>query len=183
MNTILTRILVTIGTVTVIALTGYWYGYSAGAAKWEKKYDGLVESNEKAIAASVVKQAGATAVVVPELKQMEGKLNDAYAEIDRLRKQRGNGGVTCSSATAGEPVAPVFSVAAVGLYNAAVSGDPALADPEGTAGEAGQAADSGFQWIDIVGNTADNAKSCAADRIRYEKLIDWLEQAGAIKKE
>lgn len=84
--------------------------------------------------------------------------------------------------SAAEPQAggdPGLTLAAVRLWNGALRGADAPAGACGLAGaaqgaDAACAQDSGLTLDDAWRNQGDNARTCAADRARYQRLIDFL---------
>lgn len=76
---------------------------------------------------------------------------------------------------------PVLTLAAVRMWNGALTGTDAPAGACGPAGattetDAACAEASGLSIDDAWANHAINAKSCADDRLRYQHLIDFLER-------
>jgi hypothetical protein len=78
----------------------------------------------------------------------------------------------------GVAVQPELSLGAVWMWNSALAGADV---PAGACGADAQtveacAAGSGLTTADAWDNHTANAKSCAADRLRLERLIDYLER-------
>lgn len=69
-----------------------------------------------------------------------------------------------------------LSRAAIWMWNSALFGADTAAGTCSAADTASQtcATDSGLGLVDAWVNHAANAKSCAADRLRYQQLIDYL---------
>lgn len=77
------------------------------------------------------------------------------------------------------PGVPVLTLAAVRVWNGALAGADQTAGACGPPGPTGQAdaacaAPSGLTLADAWANHAINAQTCAADRLRFQRLIDYL---------
>lgn len=73
-------------------------------------------------------------------------------------------------------IRPELSLGAVWLWNSALAGADVPAGACGADAVTGEAcaATSGLTTADAWDNQAVNAKSCAEDRLRYQRLIDYL---------
>lgn len=84
------------------------------------------------------------------------------------------GQVQCPALPGGEPAA--LSLGAVWMWNSALLGRDAPAGACGLAdaSEGACAADAGVSLEDAWDNQALNAKLCAEDRLRHQRLIDYI---------
>ncbi len=76
-----------------------------------------------------------------------------------------------------------LSLGAVWVWNSALTGADAPAGACGALDPTSEAcaADSGISLVDAWRNHIANAKSCAADRLRHQRLIDYLNTSPALK--
>lgn len=190
------RVLITLSTVLAFLAGGYWWGYTASGNTWQAKQakaDQKVRAQLDAMTASAGRAA---------LRYWDEHLaqKDRYATLDheyRALRDRHPlvvpGPVTvgaCDPKPAPGPQpqpapdpagnsGPVLTLAAVRMWNGALTG---VDSPAGACGAAGAAegADAacsesaGLTLDDAWDNHAINARSCAEDRQRYRALINLL---------
>lgn len=192
------RALLLLCSVLAFLAGGYWWGHTASDNAWQVKQakaDQKVRAQLDAMTASAGRAA---------LRYWDEHLaqKDRYATLDheyRALRDRHPlvvpGPVTvvaCHPKPAPKPVAqpapdpavdsgPVLTLAAVRMWNGALTG---VDSPAGACGAAGAAegADAacsesaGLTLGDVWDNHATNARSCAEDRQRYRALINLLNQ-------
>lgn len=190
------RALITLCTVLAFLAGGYWWGHTASNNAWQAKQakaDEKVRAELDAMTASAGRAA---------LRYWDEHLaqKDRYANLDHeyraLRDRHplvvpGPVAVgACHPKPAPKPVAqpapdsagdsgPVLSLAAVRMWNGALTG---IDSPAGACGAAGDAegADAacsesaGLTLEDAWDNHAINARTCAEDRQRFRALINLL---------
>lgn len=174
---------------------GYWWGHTATNNAWQAQQ---ARAQKQASAELAQANARADAAAGNYLKEHLDQ-NDRYAVLDAQYVQllqrtplvvyRTRSTHPCMGATQtderdapGHPLddSPRLTLAAVRVWNGALTGTDSPAGTCGTVGgaEEAQAAcsqDSGLTLEDAWANHRDNAKSCAEDRQRFQHLIDFLQ--------
>lgn len=193
------RLLIALVSALALVGGGYWWGHTATDNAWQAQHAKALEA-ERAETAKETKRADqAAANYLTEHLDQEDRhaaLSAAYQDLRRRVPLVVPGPVVVvtrsespgpdspgpdersASATAVDS-GPVLTLAAVRMWNGALTGtDQATgacspAGPtEGT--DAACAQSSGLTLDDTWANHAANAKACAADRQRYQHLIDFL---------
>lgn len=178
---------------------GYWWGSDATDNAWQAKHAKALQA-ERAETAKETKRADqAAANYLTEHLDQEDRyaaLNATYQDLRRRVPLVVPGPVVV--VTRSEPPGPdspgpdersapatavdsgpVLTLAAVRMWNGALTGSDQAAGSCGPAGptegtDAACAQGAGLTLDDAWTNHAANAKSCAADRQRYQHLIDYL---------
>lgn len=192
------RILEVLAVVLLALWAGYWWGSSATNNAWSARQ--LEKDRQAAIELEQAHQhadAAASAYLTEHLTQESryAQLDQRYAELRKrapLVVAAPISSSTCNSslvqepdvsdstaAPAAEPAGPVLTLAAVRMWNGALTGSD---EPAGACGAADPAISTdhacsqtaGLSLDDAWNNHALNAQSCAADRLRYQRLIDYL---------
>lgn len=188
------RLLIALGLVAA----GYWWGHTATDNAWAARQAKTDQAAAKALAAEIRRADTAVGNYLTDHLAQE----DRYAELDAryaLLLQRAPLIVyRRAPATAAGPAAPApqgsvpdsvadapvpaLSLAAVRVWNGALTGTDAPASACGAAGptedaDAACAEDSGLDIADAWANHRANAKACADDRQRYRALINYLNQS------
>lgn len=190
------RALTTLCAVLAFLGGGYWWGHTASDNAWQAK-QAKAEQKVRAQLDAMTASAGRAAVRYLDEHIAQ---KDRYATLDhKYRALRDRhplvvpGPVTvvaCHSEPAQQPGTqsapdaagdggPVLTLAAVRVWNGALTG---VDSPAGACGAAGVAegADAacsesaGLTLDDVWDNHATNARTCAEDRRRYRALIDLL---------
>lgn len=196
MNALAARALLLLCTTLAFLGGGYWWGHTASNNAWQAKQaktDKKVRDELDAMTAS----AGRAAI-----RYLDARISqqEAYATLDlKYRALRDRhplvvpgpvAVVACQPKPAQGPQpspapdpagdsGPVLTLAAVRLWNGALTG---IDTPAGACGAAGSAegADAacsegaGLTLDDVWDNHTTNARSCAEDRQRYRALINLL---------
>ncbi|WP_293222285.1 hypothetical protein [Ottowia sp.] len=179
---------------------GYWWGHTAADNAWAARQAQTKQAAEDALDKETARADQANTRYLTDHLDQE----DRYADLDaKYRDLAGRAplvvyrrvpvAAACAgaapalehvSAAAPAPGAvaadgPVLTLAAVRMWNGALTGIDAPAGACGVAGaaegaDASCAEDSGLSLDDAWANHTINAKSCAADRQRYQALIDFL---------
>ena len=182
---------------------GYWWGSNATDNAWQAKHAKELEAERDETAKETARADQAAAHYISEHLDQE----DRYAALDSLYQDLrhrvplvvpGPVAVAASGAAPGSQApgpdqrpataaavdsGPVLTLAAVRMWNGALTGIDAATGACGPAGatEGADAAaneacaeSSGLTLDDAWANHAANAKSCADDRQRYQHLIDFL---------
>ena len=178
---------------------GYWWGHTATDNAWQAKHAKELEA-ERAETATETKRADqAAANYLTEHLDQENRyaaLSATYQDLRRrvplvvpgpvvvVTRSESPGPDSPGPDERGAPAtavdsSPVLTLAAVRMWNGALTGtDQATGacGPAGTAegSDAACAQGSGLTLDDAWGNHAANAKACADDRQRYQRLIDFL---------
>ncbi len=199
------RLLIVLVSALALVGSGYWWGHTATDNAWQAKHAKELEA-ERAETAKETKRADqAAANYLQEHLDQEDRhaaLNTVYQDLRRRAPLVVPGPVVvaaCGSghtaapqapgpdeggahaATGGGGPGPVLTLAAVRMWNGALTGTDAPAGACGPAGategaDAACSESSGLTLDDAWANHAINAKSCADDRRRYQYLIDYLKQ-------
>lgn len=196
MNALAARALVTLCTVLAFLGGGYWWGHSASDNAWQAKQD-KADKKVRAEMDAMTTSAGRAAVRYLDEHIAQ---KDAYANLDaQYRELRGRhplvvprpvAVVACPSDPAQGPrpspapdpagdSGPVLTLAAVRMWNGALTGIDSPAGACGAAGaadgaDAACAESAGLTLDDVWTNHTLNARTCAADRQRYRALINLL---------
>ena len=176
--------------VLVALLLAAGLGFVAGDRQcdnaWKAKGADLVRDALRQYEAERDRGLQAAAQYLTDLKDKEDSYEALEKKFNELRQR-----VPLMVPAAGQPatgdgavapcinflVRPQLSLGAVWMWNSALEGRDV---PAGSCGadaatiEACSAA-SGITAEDAWDNQSVNAKSCAADRLRYDRLIDYLE--------
>lgn len=184
---------------TVFVGSGYWWGHTATDNAWTARQ---AKTDQAAAAALHNETARADAAGGNYLREHLDQ-EDRYATLahtfEDLRRRvplvvaRPVVAAAGCNATGDAPApadahtqapgagadSPGLTFAAVRLWNGALTGTDQAAGACGPAGaaagaDAACAQDSGLDLNDAWDNHAANAKACAADRQRYQHLIDFL---------
>lgn len=198
-----TRLLIALISSLALMGGGYWWGSNATDNAWQAKHAKELQA-ERAETAKETKRADqAAANYLTEHLDQEDRYAALSATYQDLRRRvplvvpgpvvvvtrsdppgldsPGTDGRS-APATAGDG-GPVLTLAAVRMWNGALTGtdQPAGACSPAGATEGADAAaaeacaqGSGLTLDDAWANHAANAKACAADRQRYQHLIDFL---------
>lgn len=178
---------------------GYWWGSDATDNAWQAKHAKELQA-ERAETAKETKRADQVAAnyLTEHLDQEDryAALNATYQDLRRRVPLVVPGPVVVvarsdppgsdspgpderSAPATAVDSSPVLTLAAVRMWNGALTGTDQAAGacspagpPEGT--DAACAEGSGLTLDDAWANHAANAKACAADRQRYQHLIDFL---------
>ncbi len=197
------RLLIALVSTLALVGGGYWWGHTATDNAWQAKHAKELQA-ERAETAKETKRADqAAANYLTEHLDQEDRYAALSATYQDLRRRvplvvpgpvvvvtRSDPPGPDSSgpdersapATAGDG-GPVLTLAAVRMWNGALTGTDQAAGACGPSGAAegpdAAAAEactegSGLTLDDAWANHAANAKACAADRQRYQHLIDFL---------
>lgn len=201
------RLLIALVSALALVAGGYWWGSFAADNAWAARQ---AKTGKEAAAELKKETARADAAAGSYLREHLDQ-EDRYAALDATyRNLRRHAplvvpgpvvaAASCSghaagpqassldeggkpAPTGGSGLGPVLTLAAVRMWNGALTG---LDAPAGACGPAGAAegADaaaaeacaqgSGVTLEDAWDNHAANARACAADRQRYQRLIDFL---------
>ena len=193
------RILAGLVLMLVLIGGGYWWGHTATDNAWTARQAKAEQAARAQLDAETQRADQAAANYLTEHLDQE----DRYAALnarhqDLLRRtplvvyrpvadaassdQAGPAQAVPDIGPAPVPAGPgipVLTLAAVRVWNGALAGADQVAGACGPAGPSGQAdaacaAPSGLTLADAWANHAINAQTCAADRLRYQRLIDYL---------
>ena len=188
------RLLLSLLTALALVGGGYWWGSSATDNAWAARQAKAAQAAADALALETQRADQAAARYLTEHLDQE----DRYAALDAvyndLRRRAPLVAVrpavahaVASAAPADAPGAcadlldrdPALSLAAVRMWNGALTGTDAPAGACGLAGtaegaDAACAESSGLTLDDAWANHRANAKACADDRQRFRALIDFL---------
>lgn len=193
------RILAGLVLVLVLIGAGYWWGHTATDNAWTARQVKADQAARAQLDAETQRADQAAANYLTEHLDQE----DRYAAInaryqDLLRRsplvvyrpvadaasgdQAGTAQAVPDIGPAPVPAGPgipVLTLAAIRVWNGALAGADQTAGACGPADPSGQAdaacaAPSGLTLADAWANHAINAQTCAADRLRYQRLIDYL---------
>jgi hypothetical protein len=194
------RALLALGTSLALVGGGYWWGHTATDNAWLAKHAKELQAEREATARETQRADQAAAHYLTEHLDQE----DRYAALALQYHDLGrrvplvvprpvaaaapcHGSDQDATPAAGSRDAPgpdvdrgpALTLAAVRMWNGALTGIDAPASACGLAGapegaDAACAEDSGLTLQDAWDNHTANAKSCAADRQRYRALIEFL---------
>lgn len=196
------RLLIALVAALALIGGGYWWGHTATDNAWTARQAQADQSAREALRKETERADNATGLYLQEHLAQEDRyaaLDTAYQTLRRrvplavpssvcpalaLPAQKQVAGAPAPPATEQSPlgdgsVVPVLTLAAVRMWNGALTGVDAPAGACGPAGaaegaDAACAEGSGLTLDDAWGNHAANARSCAADRQRFQALIEFL---------
>lgn len=192
------RLLIALACALAFVGGGYWWGHTATDNAWAARQAKAERAAKSELAKETERADQAAAAYLNAHLDQE----DRYAALDanyrNLRRTAplivrpavaaapGGGAPGPQAAPAAQGAAPdgagpgpVLTLAAVRMWNGALTGVDAPAGACGPAGAAEGAAaacaeSAGLGLEDAWDNHAANARACAADRQRYQHLIDFL---------
>lgn len=194
-----TRLLLALISSLALVGGGYWWGSNATDNAWQAKHAKALQAERAEIAKETKRADQAAASYLTEHLDQEDRyaaLNATYQDLRRRVPLVVPGPVVVvarsdppgpdspgpderSAPATAVDSSPVLTLAAVRMWNGSLTGtDQATGacgpvDPaEGS--DAACAQGSGLTLDDAWANHAANAKACAADRQRYQHLIDYL---------
>lgn len=186
------RALVALVLLLLAAGTGYWAGDHQRDNAWKAKEARVVRDAHEKYEAEVKRGNEAAGHFINELGDQEDRYAELESKFETLRKRvpllvspaAGEAPAPADQAGAAAPpcinflVRPQLSLGAVWMWNSALAGADV---PAGACGADATSAEacaigSGLTTADAWDNHTVNAKSCAADRLRYDRLIDYLEK-------
>lgn len=195
------RLLIALVSALALVGGGYWWGQTATDNAWQAKHAKELEAQRAETAKQTERANQAAANYLQEHLDQEDRhasLNAQYQDLRRRVPLVVPGCVVVAAPgnvpelpapsadqrpTPGPAVdgGPVLTLAAVRMWNGALTGTDAPAGACGSTGategaDAACAESSGLTLDDAWANHATNAKSCAEDRLRYQHLIDYLKQ-------
>ena len=188
------RLLLSLLTALALVGGGYWWGSSATDNAWAARQAKAAQAAADALALETQRADQAAARYLTEHLDQEERYAALDAVYNDLRRRAPLVAVrpavahaVASAAPADAPGAcadlldrgPALSLAAVRMWNGALTGTDAPAGACGVAGaadgaDAACAEDSGLSLDDAWANHRANAKACADDRQRFRALIDFL---------
>lgn len=197
MEALAIRFLVAVGIAAAVAFTSYRLGATHTDNAWQAKERAREQAEASAREAEIrrgEKASGALQAELLTLRTRDEELMEAFNEYARKRPlivpaPQPAGAPGCAAAAASEPAAPLRGVSvpdraqpaltagAVWLWNSALHGRDW---PEGACGSADPAspacdAAAGVSLEDAWRNQAVNARLCAEDRLRHQRLIDYIQ--------
>lgn len=174
------------------AAAGYWAGDHQRDNAWKAKQAQVVLDAQQQYQAEVKRGNEAAGHFLNQLGDQEARYEELENRFETLRKRvpllvpaaAGEASAPASQAGAAAPpcinflARPQLSLGAVWMWNSALAGADV---PAGACGADATSAEacaigSGLTTADAWDNHTVNAKSCAADRLRYDRLIDYLEK-------
>lgn len=179
---------------------GYWWGHTATDNGWQARQAKASQDATQALQKETARADQTAGRYLTEHLDQEDRydaLSAAYQDLrgraplvvsgrlpdgtPRFQEARtaGADANACAPAVGSVDVAPRLTLAAVRMWNGALTGTDQAAGACGPAGaaqgaDAACAQDSGLDLGDVWDNHTANAKACAADRQRYQHLIDFL---------
>jgi hypothetical protein len=196
------RLLVALLAALALVGGGYWWGHTATDNVWAARQARDQQAAAQALAEETARADQAAARYLTDHLDQEDRyaaLDAVYQDLRRRAPLVVRPAVVARAAAPGAPAAPEaphagaqdmpqpsavepverLTLAAVRLWNGALSGGDASAGACGAAGapegaDAACAEDSGLTLDDAWANHTANARACAADRQRYQALIDFL---------
>lgn len=198
-----TRLLIALVSALALVSGGYWWGHTATDNAWAARQSKSDKEARAALGKETARADQAAANYLQEHLDQEDRYAALSATYQDLRRRAplvvpGPVVVITSSDTPGpqapgpdqrpaggtsDDSGPVLTLAAVRMWNGALTGTDQPAGACGTVG-ATEGADaaateacaqgSGITLDDAWLNHAANAQACAADRQRYQHLIDFL---------
>lgn len=191
------RLLIALASALALVGGGYWWGHTATDNAWQAQHAKALEAERAETAKETARADQAAANYLTEHLDQEDRyaaLNATYQDLRRRAPlvvasslahsattrpgQSETQGERPTSATAAGS-SPVLTLAAVRMWNGALTGSDQAAGACGPAGptegsDAACAQGSGLTLDDAWANHAANAQACAADRQRYQRLIEFL---------
>lgn len=198
-----TRLLIALISALALVGGGYWWGHTATDNAWQAKHAKEIKAERDETAKETQRADQAAANYLTEHLDQEDRYAALSATYQDLRRrvplvvpgpvvvvtrsdppgpESSGPDERSAAATAGDG-GPVLTLAAVRMWNGALTGADQAAGACSPAGatEGSEAAateacaqGSGLTLDDAWANHAANAKACAADRQRYQHLIDFL---------
>lgn len=193
------RALAALALVLALIGAGYWWGHTATDNAWTARQAKADQAARVQLDAETRRADQAAANYLSEHLDQEDRyaaLNARYQDLLRRHPlvvyrpvadaagndQAGPAQAVPQVGAAPVPVGPgvpVLTLAAVRVWNGALAGADQAAGACGPVGPSGQAdaacaAPSGLTLADAWANHAINAQTCAADRHRFQSLIDYL---------
>ena len=199
------RLLIALASALALVSGGYWWGHTATDNAWAARQAKADKVARAALDKETARADQAAANYLQEHLDQEDRyaaLNATYQDLRRrvplvvpgpvvvVTRSEPPGPDTSGPDERGAPATavgggPVLTLAAVRMWNGALTGIDAATGACGPAGategaeavaaEAAACAEgSGLTLDDAWLNHAANAKACAADRQRYQHLIDFL---------
>lgn len=192
------RALVALVLLLIAAGGAYWAGDRQRNNAWLAKEAGIVRDAHQKYQEEVGRGQQAAGNYLDDLRDQETRYADLESKFETLRKRvpllvPPAAGQPLAAAARPEPgvdspgspspqciqlvVRPQLSLGAVWMWNSALEGRdvPAGACGADAATPQACAAAAGLTAADAWDNHAVNARTCASDRLRYERLIDYLE--------
>lgn len=193
------RALVALVLLLIAAVAGYWAGDHQRDNAWRAQQARVVLDAQQKYQAEVQRGNEAAGHFLNQLGDQEARYEELKNRFETLRKRvpllvPAAAGEASAPAAGSEPgvdpagaaappcinflARPQLSLGAVWMWNSALAGADV---PAGACGADATSADacaigSGLTTADAWDNHTVNAKSCAADRLRYDRLIDYLEK-------
>lgn len=191
------RLLIALASALALVGGGYWWGHTATDNAWQAQHAKALEAEHAETAKETARADQAAANYLTEHLDQEDRyaaLNARYQDLrsraplvvasslarsattrpdqSETQGERPTGAIAAGSS-------PVLTLAAVRMWNGALTGADQAAGACGPAGategsDAACAQGSGLTLDDAWANHAANAQACAADRQRYQRLIDFL---------
>ena len=191
------RLLIALASALALVGGGYWWGHTATDNAWQAQHAKELQAERAETAKETARADQAAANYLTEHLDQEDRYAALNARYQDLRSraplvvasslacgatprpgQSETQGERPTSATAAGS-SPVLTLAAVRMWNGALTGADQAAGACGPAGategsDAACAQGSGLTLDDAWANHAANAQACAADRQRYQRLIEFL---------
>lgn len=194
MNALAGRLLAGLINVIVLVGLGYWWGDHSRDNAWLAKQATVEHDAHAKYEAEVERGQKAAGNYLTDLLDKE----DRYAELEKKFEHVRQSvpllvppsAAPAPEATGAGPephqppgpginvaIRPELSLGAVWMWNSALAGADVPAGACGADAATAQAcaAGSGLTTADAWDNHETNAKSCAEDRLRHQRLIDYLE--------
>ena len=197
------RLLIALASALALVSGGYWWGHTATDNAWAARQAKADKVARAALDKETARADQAAANYLQEHLDQEDRYAALSATYQDLRRRtplvvpgpvvvvtrsdtpgpQAPGPDERPAAAAAVDVGPVLTLAAVRMWNGALTGTDAATgacSPAGAAESADAAATeacaqgSGLTLDNAWANHAANAKACAADRQRYQHLIDFL---------
>ncbi|WP_343734692.1 hypothetical protein [Acidovorax sp.] len=193
------RLLIALVSALALVGGGYWWGHTATDNAWQAKHAKALEAEHAETAKETKRADQAAANYLTEHLDQEDRyaaLNATYQDLRRRVPLVVPGPVVVvtrsespgpdspgpderSAPATAVDSSPVLTLAAVRMWNGALTGIDQAAGSCGPAGpaestDAACAQGAGITLDDAWANHAANAKACADDRQRYQHLIDFL---------
>jgi hypothetical protein len=160
------------------ALAGaYWAGDHQRDNAWKAaQRDEVIAANRK-YADEVKRGLEAAGNYIADLREQESRYDDLETRFKALQKRVQLLVQPAQKAPGSGVVVAELSLGAVWMWNSALAGANVPAHSCGADAATAEACalGSGLSLADAWDNHATNAQTCAADRLRYERLIDYLE--------
>lgn len=191
------RLLIALASALALVGGGYWWGHTATDNAWQAQHAKELQAERAETAKETARADQAAANYLTEHLDQEDRyaaLNARYQDLrsraplvvasslarsattrpdqSETQGERPTGAIAAGSS-------PVLTLAAVRMWNGALTGSDQAAGACGPAGtaegsDAACAQGSGLTLDDAWANHAANAQACAADRQRYQRLIEFL---------